>query len=192
MDTICWALYVLYETKYVLFFPFIYLYVCTCLWLNCAISHSHANKDQLNWIELNWESGRQKERDVCKCQVHQLLMDSGWQQLLTLGGESRLLSSTVETVNSQDRVSTDTCIKNTTLLSASLAALKKLSTHTYSYFTAKTCPLWVSSVLATCRRVGTLHTRTFVFQSICCRIACPEATQVSLDHPTQLILLARS
>lgn len=126
------------------FLLFIYMFVHVFGWI--VLFHT-VMPIKINWIELNWESGRQKERDVCKCQVHQLLMDSGWQQLLTLGGESRLLSSTVETVNSQDRVSTDTCIKNTTLLSASLAALKKLSTHTYSYFTAKTCPLWVSSVL---------------------------------------------
>lgn len=128
MDTICWTLYVLYETIYMFLFPFIYLQVCTCLllWQYCAISHSHANKDHLNWIER----ARDRERDIRKCQMHQLLMDRGWQQLLTLGGKSRLLSSTVETVNSQDRVSTDTCIENTTLLSASLAALKKtLHTH---------------------------------------------------------------
>lgn len=82
-------------------------------------------------------SGQARERERCKCQVHQPFLDRGWQQLLTLGGISRLLSSPVVTVNSQERVSTDTCTTNKTQLSGALAGvqgtdwqlLKTVNTH---------------------------------------------------------------
>lgn len=52
--------------------------------------------------------GKVERGDVGHLQAGESRTEMGEQEL-TLGGKRRLLSSTVETVNSQDRVSTDTC-----------------------------------------------------------------------------------